>query len=864
MIALCVSVIAGMFAEHQNRMVHDQSARARVNEQLGALRARLEMHINSNLQLVRGLVAVIATQPNLNQEQFSAMAANLLGEHSQLRNIAAAPGLVISLMHPMEGNEKAIGLNYRKSGAQWAAAEQAINSRQMVLAGPVDLLQGGQGFIGRFPVFVRDRDNRERLWGLVSAVVDVDKLYSASGLLDPELALDVALSGRDTDVSNPEVFFGTQAVLDSDPVQFEVSLPSGAWRLSAIPKGGWAPTPDGVWEIRLLVLLAALLVISPIAAAGYLYDQRRAHLRELNRRQQEMLKLSQRLNVALDTSRIAVWELNLDTSELRWDERMRELYGIDSSVETIEVDHWANAIHPNDKEQAIRDFEEAISADGTYHSEFRVRLPNGATRWIRTIGAVHDNIGGHRFIIGVNWDVSADIEMKTRLVDARQNAEWRNRQLEEARAQMEHNALHDALTGLPNRRFLDRLLDGREGCRPTALMHVDLDRFKQINDTLGHAAGDAMLIHAAGILKANMRDCDHVMRIGGDEFVIATMSSIVEADLAERAGRMVEEMRKPVPFQGHACRFGASIGIVMAGEDSEKEGSRLLVDADIALYRAKSEGRNRVEFFSSSLKTEVVRDKQVADEILNGLDRGEFLPYFQPQFDAQTLDITGVEALARWEHPEEGVLPPENFLRVADELNVVPMIDRTILEQALWQNTRWRAAGLNIPKMSVNISAGQLNDGELLDRLDKLNIEPGTLSFELLESIFLDDSNEIATQNIERIKALGIEIEIDDFGTGYASIISLLQLRPTRLKIDRRLIEPIVASSSQRRLVASIIEIGHSLDIKVVAEGVETRDHVDILRDLGCDTLQGFAFAPPMPAGRLMAFVQAERWRDVA
>ena len=324
------------------------------------------------------------------------------------------------------------------------------------------------------------------------------------------------------------------------------------------------------------------------------------------------------------------------------------------------------------------------------------------------------------------------------------------------------------------------------------------------------------------------------------------------------------KMREPVPYEGHECRFGVSIGIAMADPDKAHCGKRLLIDADIALYRAKSNGRNRHEFFNASLKAEIIRTKRVADDILNGLDRNEFVPYFQPQFDARTLDIVGVEALVRWIHPTEGVLGPDKFLKTAGELNVVPLIDRAILEQTLWQSTRWKAAGISIPKMSVNVSAGRLYDDDLIESLNRLAFDPGTLSFELLESIFLDDKNETIVSNIAHLKALGIDIEIDDFGTGFASIVSLVQVKPNRLKIDRQLIAPLVRSASQRNLIASIIDIGQSLGIKVVAEGVETREHAAILRDIGCDTLQGFALARPMASDELMAFVRREGWRQVA
>jgi len=868
-IALTVTLATGIFAEHQNRIVYTQALRADVSEQLSLIRAKLEGNISSNIQLARGLVSVIASQPDMDQQQFSKIASGLIGDHSQLRSVAGAPGLVISLMYPVEGNEKAIGLDYRKNEAQREAAMRAVDTEKLVLAGPVSLLQGGEGFIGRFPVFVDDGDGTKHLWGLVSAVVDVDRLYAASGLFSLNMPIEISISGKDETGSEGPVFFGKPDIFNDNPVLSEVTLPSGSWQLAAIPAGGWSRTPDNAWTIRALILLAGLLVVIPISIAGSLYDQRRTNIHRLKRSQIDMQRLSHRLTLALNTSKIGVWEFNPSTSELTWDERMRELYTNEANPvklgNILHVDDWTLKLHPDDRAKAEAEFNKLLATDGSYTSEFRVFNPNGITRWIRSIGAVQHDFDGRRYVVGVNWDVSADVELKTRLLAAKQNAELRSNQLEDARAQMERNSLHDSLTGLPNRRFIDeRLLNNDGEHTVTAMLHIDLDRFKQINDTLGHAAGDAMLVHAASVLKSNTRPGDIIARVGGDEFVIATTSEISDAQLAALADRIIIQMRQPVPYENHECRFGVSIGIATVDQNDDPCGKRLLIDADIALYRAKNNGRNRFEFFTASLKAEIIRTKRVADDILNGLERKEFLPYFQPQFDAKTLDIVGVEALARWNHPTEGLLAPDAFLKTAGELNVVPLIDRSILEQTLWQSTRWKAAGISIPKMSVNVSAGRLFESDLIESLDGIDIESGTLSFELLESIFLDDQNETIVANIERLKAMGIDIEIDDFGTGFASIVSLIQVRPTRLKIDRQLIFPIVESDSQRRLVASIIEIGQSLGIKVVAEGVETMEHAAVLRDMGCDTLQGYALARPMSSEKLMEFVRAENWRQVA
>jgi diguanylate cyclase (GGDEF)-like protein len=453
------------------------------------------------------------------------------------------------------------------------------------------------------------------------------------------------------------------------------------------------------------------------------------------------------------------------------------------------------------------------------------------------------------------------------LEHAKNLAEARNAELESAKASLEYNALHDALTGLPNRRYLDKILAQHANrCARTgegvALLHIDLDRFKQINDTLGHFVGDEVLVHVAGLLRYTVRKHDFVARVGGDEFIVVC---IVEADdddgeLAETADRIIERIREPVPYEGHLCRLGASVGIALETGDKVSPKS-LMVNSDIALYRAKNDKRGRYEFFSEELQAEIVNSKRIADDILRGIEQKEFIAFYQPQFDARSYDIVGVEALVRWKHPIKGILAPAAFLRVAEELGAVATLDQMVLEQAVADFADWQDTGFGIPKVSVNVSARRLNHSELADRLRDLDIRPGALAFELVESIFLDETDETVAQNIRKIRELGVDIEIDDFGTGHASIVSLLNLDPVRLKIDRQFVTPISSSPEKSRVVSSIIEMGKSLGIGVVAEGVETLEQAQILADLGCDVLQGYAFAKPMSAADLQSFVKKQKWR---
>jgi diguanylate cyclase (GGDEF)-like protein len=499
-------------------------------------------------------------------------------------------------------------------------------------------------------------------------------------------------------------------------------------------------------------------------------------------------------------------------------------------------EHWQKVVHPEDQARAEAEFRQSIR-NGRYESDYRVICPDGSLRHVRSIAVLYDGAGMDGRVMGINWDVTADVALSDDLRRAKALTEARNTELEAARVRIEHNALHDSLTGLPNRRYLDELLranaaEGYDASGTIALLHIDLDRFKQINDTLGHAAGDAMLIHASAVLRDTCRDTDFVARIGGDEFVVVSSNIHGEEGLARLAGRLVEAMRKPVYHEGHECRCGVSVGIATAMVP-EIDVEQLLINADIALYRAKDRGRNRYEFFSAALQAEVINTKRVADEILKSLESQDFIAHYQPQFCAKTLDVVGVEALARWRHPTLGLRAPDAFMNIAEELSVVAAIDQSILGQALADLERWDRLGIGVPRVSVNVSQRRLHDENLVSTLRSMDIADGRIAFELVESIYLDESDGV----------------------------SLQKLHPRRLKIDRQLVDPIITEPSQRRLVASIVDIGKAMDIEIVAEGVETMEHAKILRDLGCDILQGYAFAKPMSREALEAFLGEQSWR---
>lgn len=437
--------------------------------------------------------------------------------------------------------------------------------------------------------------------------------------------------------------------------------------------------------------------------------------------------------------------------------------------------------------------------------------------------------------------------------------EQRNAEMARAEYRIRHIVLHDPLTKLPNRRQLEDVLAGYArrgaGCDGMiGVLHVDLDRFSQINDTFGYAAGDAVLCHVARTLSRHVMPGDLVARIAGDEFIVLCIGVEQRGMFEELARSLIEEFRAPAIYGGQECWFGASIGIAAAW-GAEIQPKELLTNAEIALQHAKDQGRRSFCFFTEGMRRRVRRSKALSDEVLAGLDRAEFVPFYQPQICAHSSRIIGVEALARWRHPVEGVLPPSAFFDVTDDLGVAAILDGLMLQAAVDDLQRWQGQGVTVEKLSLNVSAHRLFDCDLIGELARMTLPRGVLAFELLETAFLDDVSDTITWKVDMLREMGIEIELDDFGSGHASILSLIKLGPQAIKIDRELVMTVSEDRRRAGLVRSIVEIGRTLDTRIIAEGVETAAQANVLSALGCHALQGYHFARPMPAEDFPAFV---------
>ncbi|WP_306142413.1 EAL domain-containing protein [Roseibium sp. MMSF_3412] len=445
----------------------------------------------------------------------------------------------------------------------------------------------------------------------------------------------------------------------------------------------------------------------------------------------------------------------------------------------------------------------------------------------------------------------------TEVVRQRRALEQYSARLEKANQEITYKALHDDLTGLGNRRYLTQKFEDFVRRRDQAggeiaALHIDLDRFKQINDTMGHAAGDEVLLDISRRILARVEAEDVVARIGGDEFVVLLYVTGDAGRPEQLANVLLEDLARPMRYEGKICRFGASIGLArtpLADVD------QLLTNSDVALYKAKRRGRGQLGIFDRADLAEVQRTKEIADDLLRAIENDEFVPFYQPQVNAVTRQVVGIEALARWHHPEKGILTPAAFLSVATDLHVAADIDRMIFERAVQECQQAFGAYGEPLSLSFNVSENRINDSEIKAIRDCVNAYSGQISFELLETIFLEEQDDDFLARLRDLRDLGVGIEVDDFGSGRASVVALQRINPDRLKIDRRLVSLVAEGSGGLRLLRSIIEIGQALELGVTAEGVETREQAEILTRLGCDRLQGYYFARPMAFSDLLNFL---------
>ncbi|MCO6055700.1 bifunctional diguanylate cyclase/phosphodiesterase [Pseudomonas sp. MOB-449] len=452
--------------------------------------------------------------------------------------------------------------------------------------------------------------------------------------------------------------------------------------------------------------------------------------------------------------------------------------------------------------------------------------------------------------LGVAW---ADKKLQRKELDLQHISNLLH-ELEQVKTKLQNAAHFDALTNLPNRRafnefFAEKLNTHAQFKQSLAVMFLDVDHFKRVNDSLGHDAGDELLKVVAERVRSVLRREDVIARLGGDEFcVLAGLSNLTEAKALSQ--RIMQRMKEPITLAGRTVTMTTSIGISLFPDDGETC-EELLKHADLALYQAKNSGRNNLHFFSRHLKNKAIFELQLEEELHLALARDEgLLLHYQPILDLHSGAVTKLEALVRWQHPQLGMLPPDRFIGVAEANGFIADLDAWVLHRACRDLASLAAQGFNELRVSVNCSALNLSRDELVDEVQRVlkdtGIRPQRLELEVTENALMSNVNQ-ALHLLERIRNLGVTISIDDFGTGYSSLAYLKRLPLDTLKIDRSFVMDIPGSHADMEIVQAIIGMAHTLHLQVVAEGVETREQLDFLRAHGCDYIQGYLLSRPQP-----------------
>lgn len=528
-------------------------------------------------------------------------------------------------------------------------------------------------------------------------------------------------------------------------------------------------------------------------------------------------------------------------------QRWRDIHGTEAKAPSLH--EWFKQVHPADLIPAQNAWNRLISKQESIALELRLTRRDGNYTWIHLLaGALHDRDGELLGYLGAISDIS---------------------ELKSAQIKMENLAFYDPLTGLANRRLFKNRLEKSvksvmRSSSSMALMFLDMDQFKRINDTLGHDAGDILLKEVATRLNATVRENDTVSRIGGDEFTILLTDVRQTADVRVVAEKILHSLAKPIRIKGQDIVTTVSIGITMTPEDST-DVNTLMKNADLAMYRAKELGRNNFQFYSEDMNHSILEHLALEKELTEAIRREQFTLVFQPKISLFDYSITGVETLIRWEHPDKGVITPDRFIPVAEETGQILDIGNWVLEQSCHQigslirdNVLPRSA-----KVAVNLSAKQFADPDLAAKIRNVieisQIPPECVELELTESTLMDDV-ETAIKIMQEIKTTGVSIAIDDFGTGYSSLSYIKRFPIDVLKVDRSFVRDIPEDQNDMAITAAVIAMAHKLSLEVVAEGVETQEQLHFLRRNNCDEGQGYLFSRPLSLGQLHQFLlESER-----
>lgn len=770
----------------------------------------------------------------------------------------------IQFIEPPNRNIPAFGFDITSNPVAAEALFRARDSGQTAATGPLRLVQETAADVGIVlyqPVFLDPsppvdlQQRREMIAGVVAVVFRLRSLIETE--IPSVTKSDIVLRLLDvTDRAAPQLLYSSHSDDSND-------LPHTLMETRPFEMAGrhwsleYVATPDFVaknttWAVW-VVLTGGLLVTALLGTGLLVLTGRTLHVeQEVNARTAELrTEVIQRrdaetqLRLVLDGANLGFWDWNYQTGALWVNERWMEILGLERNDLKHDISDWRDRIHPDDKEGVLNSVEKRIKDNSSYLVEFRMRHRDGNWVWIQSAGAV----------------VSLDL-----LTNEPQRVCGTHQDISERRQQEEHiihQAHFDSLTELPNRFLaLDRLSqlisEAHRNQEMVAVLFLDLDDFKKINDTLGHDMGDKLLKEAAARLQSVLRSGDTVGRLGGDEFIIL-LGGITQATAAQPvAEALLSKFTDAFKIDNRELVLTASIGISIYPDDGDNL-SELLRNADSAMYHSKERGRNTYSYFTDKMNEGVSRRLLLEEQMHGALNRGEFTLCYQPQVEIISGRIVGAEALLRWNNPVLGEVSPLEFIPIAEQTGMIVPIGRFVLTEALATATEWNRKPQARFKIGVNLSPRQFRDPNLVtfieESIHKSGIAATELELEITEGVLMS-GHAYVDHALAVLNNLGVSIAMDDFGTGYSSLSYLRSYPFDVLKIDREFIHDITDDPADRELVNATIAMAHGLGLKVIAEGVETEEQLQHLSAQGCDYAQGYLFSRPIPQKEMTALLE--------
>ena len=594
-----------------------------------------------------------------------------------------------------------------------------------------------------------------------------------------------------------------------------------------------------------LVGLGALAATMPAALVLKLRVSRhdRSFHRKLKekRHQREFKQNKDRYDLAVESGNEGLWYWDLKTNKIHLSSQWKAMLGYEDHEIGTDPEEWFGRVHTFYLSSLKKDLHAHLHGQTPhFESQYRIRHRDGSYRWVLVRGqAKRDKWSEPTQFAGSQTDITVLVEVEKGLI---------------------HDAMHDRLTGLPNRNFLMRQLDhASQRGQLFAVLFIDLDRFKIVNDSLGHAVGDELLRVVAQRLKSSVRQGDLVARLGGDEFVVLLNRVGDETEAAACAQRILDTLSAPLEVDGYKVSPAGSIGIALS--DGSITAGDLLRNADIAMYEAKTH-KEGFSLFNAGMHGRMLRIWELQEGLAKAVSRGEMLLHYQPLVSMATYHIEGSEALVRWKRSDGEIVSPADFIPQAEEMGLICDIGKWVLRTACEQQAKWRQLGYQQHKVSVNVSVRQLKEPSFTDTvktvLEETSLPPNCLELEVTESTLVEGESE-AVQNLVALSKHGVGIAIDDFGTGYSCLDYLRRLPLTTLKFDRAFVAEILEDAKAAALLEGLIGTAHRLDLKVTAEGVERIEQLPLLRDFGCNTIQGFVVSRPLPTSTFSRLLAADR-----